>query len=48
LGRTFGCARLVWNKTLDRRHRAYHAHGTKTSYKEADVALIVWKPVELA
>lgn len=43
LGRTFGCVRLVWNKTLDARHRAYHAHGTKTSYKETDAVLTAWK-----
>lgn len=43
LGRTFGCVRLVWNKTLDQRHRAYHAHGTKTSYKETDAQLAAWK-----
>lgn len=43
LGRTFGCVRLVWNKILDQRHRAYHAHGKKTSYKETDAALTAWK-----
>lgn len=43
LGRTFGCVRLVWNKTLDQRHRAYHAHGEKTSYTETDAALTAWK-----
>ncbi|QUH03466.1 IS200/IS605 family element transposase accessory protein TnpB [Saccharopolyspora erythraea] len=43
LGRTFGCVRLVWNKTLDQRHRIYHAHGTKTSYKETDAALTACK-----
>ncbi|TDD05903.1 transposase [Saccharopolyspora terrae] len=46
LGRTFGCVRLVWNKTLDARHRAYHAHGKKTSYKETDAALTAWKKTE--
>ncbi|MDP9640430.1 putative transposase [Actinopolyspora lacussalsi] len=46
LGRTFGCVRLVWNKTLDQRHRAYHAHGTKTSYTETDAALSRWKKTE--
>ncbi|WP_017594670.1 RNA-guided endonuclease InsQ/TnpB family protein [Nocardiopsis potens] len=43
LGRTFGCVRLVWNKTLAERHRAYHQHGTKTSYKQTDRALTGWK-----
>ncbi|NKY33524.1 IS200/IS605 family element transposase accessory protein TnpB [Nocardia speluncae] len=46
LSRTFGCVRLVWNKTLDARHRAYHAHGTKTAYRETDAALTVWKKTE--
>jgi putative transposase len=31
LGRTFGCVRLVWNKTLAERHTAYHQHGHRTS-----------------
>ena len=43
LGRTFGCVRLVWNKTLADRHTAYHQHGEKTSYKETDAALTEWK-----
>ncbi|CAM03842.1 RNA-guided endonuclease InsQ/TnpB family protein [Saccharopolyspora erythraea] len=43
LGRTFGCVRLVWNKTLADRHRAYHAHGKKASCKETDAALTAWK-----
>ncbi|WP_245564151.1 RNA-guided endonuclease InsQ/TnpB family protein [Nocardia testacea] len=46
LGRTFGCVRLVWNKTLDIRHRAYHTDGTKTSYKQTDAALTAWKKTE--
>lgn len=43
LNRTFGCVRLVWNKTLDQRHRAYHAEGKRTSYKDTDAALTEWK-----
>lgn len=43
LSRTFGCVRLVWNKTLDQRYRAYHERGTKTSYKETDAQLAAWK-----
>lgn len=43
LGRTFGCVRLVWNKTLADRHRAYHVDGVKTSYKDTDAALTAWK-----
>ncbi|WP_235987150.1 helix-turn-helix domain-containing protein [Halosaccharopolyspora lacisalsi] len=43
LGRTFGCVRLVWNKTLDARHRRYHTEGRSTSYTETDAALSEWK-----
>ena len=43
LGRTFGCVRLVWNKTLAERHAAYHQRGEKTSYKRTDQALTEWK-----
>jgi putative transposase len=44
--RTFGCVRLVWNKTLAERHRAWHAEGIKTSYKQTDAALTQWKKTE--
>ena len=43
LGRTFGCVRLVWNKTLAHRHTAHHQHGQKTSYTQTDQALTAWK-----
>ncbi|WP_262401421.1 RNA-guided endonuclease InsQ/TnpB family protein [Actinomadura sp. CNU-125] len=43
LGRTFGCVRLVWNKTLAERTRAYRTEGKRTSYKETDAALTGWK-----
>jgi putative transposase len=46
LNRTFGCVRLVWNRTLAERHRAYHTDGKATSYKETDAALTVWKKSE--
>ncbi|WP_406316977.1 transposase [Streptosporangium sp. NBC_01639] len=36
LNRTFGCVRLVWNKTPAWRHRRYHHDGTKTSYAQTD------------
>ncbi|MGH3241238.1 MAG: RNA-guided endonuclease InsQ/TnpB family protein [Spirillospora sp.] len=45
-GRTFGCVRLVWNKTLAARREAYHQRGEKTSYKQTDAALTVWKKSE--
>ncbi|MCO6010652.1 transposase [Actinoallomurus purpureus] len=44
--RTFGCVRLVWNKTLTERHTAYHQRGQKTSYKQTDAALTGWKKTE--
>lgn len=43
LSRTFGCLRLVWNKTLAERHRRWHTDGRSTSYKETDAALTGWK-----
>nr|WP_017607060.1 helix-turn-helix domain-containing protein [Nocardiopsis xinjiangensis] len=43
LGRTFGCVRLVWNKTLSARRVAYHQRGEKTSSKATDAALTAWK-----
>ncbi|GLY81150.1 RNA-guided endonuclease InsQ/TnpB family protein [Actinoallomurus iriomotensis] len=36
LNRTFGCARLVWNKVLAWRKARYRAEGLKTSYAETD------------
>jgi putative transposase len=46
LCRTFGCVRLVWNKTLAERHHRYHVEGKPTSYKETDAALTAWKKTE--
>ena len=43
LNRTFGCVRLVRNKTLAERRWRYHAEGKRTSYKETDAALTGWK-----
>ncbi|MFD0851707.1 helix-turn-helix domain-containing protein, partial [Actinomadura adrarensis] len=45
LGRTFGCVRLVWNKTLAARREAYQ-RGEKTSYKQTDAALTSWKKTD--
>ncbi|MEU8803056.1 RNA-guided endonuclease TnpB family protein [Spirillospora sp. NPDC048819] len=42
-GRTFGCVRLVWNKTLAERRRAFHIDRKRTSYRETDAALTGWK-----
>ncbi|WP_312878436.1 RNA-guided endonuclease InsQ/TnpB family protein, partial [Lentzea indica] len=43
LNRTFGCVRLVWNKTLSERNRRYRAEGMRTSYRQTDAALTEWK-----
>jgi putative transposase len=43
LARTFGCVRVVWNRTLAARHARYTAEGTGTSYAETDRALTVMK-----
>ncbi|MPY81448.1 MAG: helix-turn-helix domain-containing protein, partial [Actinophytocola sp.] len=43
LARTFGCVRLVWNRTLAARHTAYHTDGRSTSYRDTDAALTEWK-----
>jgi putative transposase len=39
LSRTFGCVRVVWNRTLAERHRRWHAERKGTSYAETDRAL---------
>ncbi|MEU7475129.1 RNA-guided endonuclease TnpB family protein [Lentzea sp. NPDC042327] len=46
LVRTFGCVRLVWNKTLSERQSRYRLHGASTSYRETDAALTRWKRTE--
>ena len=43
LARTFGCVRVVWNRTLAARHARYAAEGMGTSYAETDRALTVMK-----
>ena len=39
LARTFGCVRVVWNRTLAARHVRYQAEGKSLSYAESDRAL---------
>jgi putative transposase len=46
LNRTFGCVRLVWNKTLSERNRRYRTEGVRTSYRQTDAALTEWKRTE--
>ena len=43
LNRTFGCARVVWNRTLARRRTRWRLEGNGTSYAETDRALTVLK-----
>ena len=43
LSRTFGCVRVVWNRTLAARHARWRAEGKGTSYAETDRALTVMK-----
>ena len=43
LARTFGCVRVVWNRTLAGRHAPYAAEGTSTSYAQTDAALTAMK-----
>src|ERR1700757_3580745 len=43
LARTFGCVRVVWNRTLAARQARYAAAGQSTSYAETDRALTVMK-----
>jgi putative transposase len=43
LNRTFGCVRVVWNRTLAARHRLWHAEGKGLSYAASDAALTEMK-----
>ncbi|WP_204289625.1 helix-turn-helix domain-containing protein, partial [Microbispora amethystogenes] len=43
LARTFGCVRLVYNKALEERSRAYALEGRHVSYAESSAALTAWK-----
>jgi putative transposase len=43
LGRTFGCIRVVWNRTLVACHARYATERRGTSYRENDAALTGWK-----
>jgi putative transposase len=49
LARTFGCVRIVWNRTLAERSRLYNAEGKSLSYAASDAALTqMKKDAELA
>ena len=43
LSRTFGCVRVVWNRTLAARHARWHAERKGTTYAETDRALTLMK-----
>jgi putative transposase len=43
LARTFGCVRVVWNRTLAARHARYAAEHKSTSYAQTDAALTAMK-----
>ena len=43
LNRTFGCIRVVWNRTLAARHALYATERKSTSYAETDRALTAMK-----
>jgi len=46
LARTFGCARLVYNKALQERTRAYTQEGRRVSYVQSSAALTAWKKTD--
>ncbi|MER7405038.1 RNA-guided endonuclease TnpB family protein [Streptomyces sp. NPDC000070] len=43
LSRTFGCVRLVYNKALDERTRAWYGEQRRISYVESSALLTAWK-----
>jgi putative transposase len=43
LTRTFGCVRLVWNRTLAARYVRYATERRGISYRETDATLTAWK-----
>jgi len=46
LSRTFGCVRLVYNKALDERSRAYAIEQRRVTYVQSSGALTEWKKSE--
>ena len=46
LSRTFGCVRLVYNKTLEERTRAWYGEQRRISYVQSSAALTEWKKTE--
>ncbi len=46
LNRTFGCVRVVWNRTLAWRHQRYHAEKAGTNFTQASAYLTAMKATE--
>jgi putative transposase len=46
LNRTFGCVRVVWNRTLAWRHARYHGERARTSFTQANAYLTAMKASE--
>jgi putative transposase len=46
LNRTFGCVRVVWNRTLAWRHARYHGQQTRTDFAQANAYLTAMKASE--
>ena len=46
LNRTFGCVRVVWNRTLAWRHARYHGEQVKTNFTQANAYLTAMKASE--
>src|SRR6185437_17139889 len=46
LNRTFGCVRVVWNRTLSWRQHRYQVEKTGTTYAQADAYLTAMKATE--
>ncbi|MFI6888293.1 RNA-guided endonuclease InsQ/TnpB family protein [Streptosporangium canum] len=46
LNRTFGCVRVVWNRTLAWRHARYHGEHFKTNFTQANAYLTAMKATD--
>jgi putative transposase len=46
IARTFGCARLVYNRALEERTRAWYQEQRRVSYVETSAMLTAWKRTE--
>ena len=46
LNRTFGCVRVVWNRTLAWRHARYHGEQARTDFAQANAYLTAMKASE--